>query len=75
MRVLFVGDIFGNVGRRILAERLCPLIEEFGADLCIANGENAAGGIGYTANIVKKLHRYGVHVITGNLAVLPSPLG
>ena len=65
MRVLFIGDIFGNLGRRILAERLKKIVEEKGIDLCIGNGENVAGGRGLTGNLAKKLRKYGVNVITG----------
>ncbi len=65
MRVFFIGDIFGNIGRRILAERLPLLLSERQIDVCIANGENAAGGRGLTGNLVKKLHKYGVQVVTG----------
>jgi hypothetical protein len=65
MKVLFIGDIFGDIGRRVLAEKLKGVIEERGIDLCIANGENAAGGRGLTGNLVKKLRKYGVNVITG----------
>ncbi|MDG5815876.1 TIGR00282 family metallophosphoesterase [Chitinispirillales bacterium ANBcel5] len=65
MRILFIGDIFGNPGRRALAERLSSLIDDNSVDVCIANGENAAGGRGITANLFKKLRKYGVHVITG----------
>jgi metallophosphoesterase (TIGR00282 family) len=65
MKILFIGDIFGNVGRRALAERLPSLIEEQGIDFCIANAENSAGGRGLTNNLFKKLRKYGVHVVTG----------
>ncbi|MCP4629681.1 MAG: YmdB family metallophosphoesterase [bacterium] len=65
MRILFIGDIFGSTGRRVLAECLKDIIEENNIEVCIANGENSAGGRGITANIVKKLHKYGVHIITG----------
>lgn len=65
MRILFVGDIFGSIGRRVLADHLAPLIDAHDIDLCIANGENAAGGRGITRNIARKLRRYGVNVITG----------
>jgi 2',3'-cyclic-nucleotide 2'-phosphodiesterase len=65
MRIFFVGDVFGDIGRRVLAERLTPLLEQHKVDLCIANGENAAGGRGITGNLVKKLRKYGVQVITG----------
>jgi 2',3'-cyclic-nucleotide 2'-phosphodiesterase len=65
MKILFIGDIFGNAGRRALAERLAALIEEKQIDLCIANAENAAGGRGLTHNLFKKLKKYGVQVVTG----------
>ena len=65
MKILFIGDTFGNVARRILAERLSKLIDEKGIELCIANGENIAGGRGITGNMAKKLRKYGVQVITG----------
>ena len=65
MRILFIGDIFGSVGRRVLAENLTGILKENNIDVCIANGENVAGGRGITRNIVKKLHKYGVHIITG----------
>jgi len=78
MRILFIGDIFGSIGRRVLAERLGPLIEQQAADVCIANAENAAGGWGCTVNILKKLRKYGVQVVTGgnhsfaNKDILPA---
>ena len=65
MRILFIGDVFADVGRRVLSERLAPLIREHGVDCCIANAENAAGGHGLTSNLVRKLRKYGVDVITG----------
>lgn len=65
MRILFIGDIFGDAGRRVLAERLRPLLRERAVDCCIANGENCAGGRGLTGNLAKKLRKYGVNVITG----------
>jgi metallophosphoesterase (TIGR00282 family) len=65
MKVLFIGDIFGNVGRRILAERLPSLIKEHAIDVCIGNGENAAGGKGLTGKLFKKLRKYGIQVVTG----------
>lgn len=65
MRVLFIGDIFGTLGRRVLADRLPSLLAENKIDVCIANGENAAGGRGLTGNIFKKLRKYGVELVTG----------
>lgn len=65
MRILFIGDIFGTVGRHILLRRLDSLRRECEADVCIGNGENVAGGVGITGNLVRKLHHYGIEVITG----------
>jgi len=65
MRILFIGDVFGSIGRRVLAENLKRIRTENSIDVCIANGENTAGGKGITVTIVKKLHKYGVDIITG----------
>jgi metallophosphoesterase (TIGR00282 family) len=65
MRILFIGDVFADIGRRVLAEKLAPLVRERQVDFCVVNGENAAGGRGLTGNLVKKLRKYGAAVITG----------
>ncbi len=65
MRILFIGDIFGNIGRRVLAENLERIREDHKIDVCVANGENAAGGRGITQTLSRKMHKYGVDVITG----------
>lgn len=69
MRILFFGDLFGRPGREIVASRIGALVKETGADVVIANGENAAGGAGITAQICRELFGLGVDVITlGNHA-------
>lgn len=65
MRILFIGDIFGTVGRRVCADVLPALLRERCIDVCIANAENAAGGSGLTGNLVKKLRKFGVQILTG----------
>jgi len=65
MNILFVGDVFSNLGRRVLADRLPALREQYAVDVCIVNGENAAGGRGLTGNIFKKLRKFGADVVTG----------
>ncbi len=55
MRVLFVGDVFGKPGRKILNEGLHDLIQRVRADFCVANVENAAGGFGITPQIAAEL--------------------
>ena len=64
LNVLCIGDIVGRPGRRILAEKLKPLVKELSIDCVIANAENAAGGSGLTPQIYDKLMRYGVKLVT-----------
>ncbi len=54
-RVLFLGDIIGRPGRRALEEFLPGFIKKYSPSLVIANGENAAGGIGITPDICRQL--------------------
>jgi len=65
MRILFIGDIVGSPGRKIVQERLADLVEHRQIDLVIANGENSASGFGITPRIVEELLGLGVDVITG----------
>ena len=64
LRILFVGDVFGSAGRRIVREHLGHLVEQHGVDLLVINGENAAGGFGITPAIADELFDLGAHVIT-----------
>lgn len=64
MRVLMVGDVIGRPGRKAIAELLPKLRKEREIDLIIANGENAAGGIGLTPATAEEFFAAGVDVIT-----------
>jgi metallophosphoesterase (TIGR00282 family) len=64
MKILFLGDIVGHPGRRIVKEWLPRLREEFGPDLILANGENAAAGFGITPALVQELLDLGIAVLT-----------
>ncbi len=64
VRVLCLGDIVGRPGRRHLQTHLKRICNELKIDMVIANGENAAGGIGLTPETGKELFDAGVHVIT-----------
>ena len=64
MKLLFVGDVFGSPGRRVVREHLPHLIHERQVDLVIVNGENAAGGFGLTPPIAEDLFDLGAHVLT-----------
>jgi 2',3'-cyclic-nucleotide 2'-phosphodiesterase len=64
MKILCVGDIVGEAGRKALEELLPGIKEEFQTDLVIVNGENAAGGAGLTPRIAEQLIRAGTDVLT-----------
>lgn len=64
IRVLHIGDVFGNPGRRTLQELLPGVKAEYRPDLVIANGENSAGGIGITPATAGEMFLAGVEVIT-----------
>ena len=64
MRLLFVGDVVGGIGRRTLAALLPQLREELAPDFVVVNGENAAGGLGITPRTADELFAVGVDVLT-----------
>ena len=64
MRVLLIGDVFGRVGRRAVAEVLPSIRRELSVDLVVANGENIAGGKGMSAATLDELRAAGVDVFT-----------
>ena len=64
MRVLFIGDIFGSAGRKIVRDHLAHVVETNQVDLVIANAENAAGGFGLTPAIANELFELGCEVLT-----------
>lgn len=69
MNVLFIGDIMGEPGRRVLLKHLSKAIEDHQIDLVVGNGENAAGGFGITQDIAEELFDLGLSAITlGNHA-------
>jgi 2',3'-cyclic-nucleotide 2'-phosphodiesterase len=64
MKILFIGDIFGAPGRRIVADHLQDIVKAQSIDLAIANGENSAGGFGITPSIAEDLFKLGLDAIT-----------
>lgn len=64
MRILLIGDIVGRPGRLAIKETLSGIKAELKIDFVVANGENAAGGIGITREIALELLNYGVNVLT-----------
>ena len=64
MNILFVGDIFGSAGRRIVREHIEHVREAHDVELLIVNAENAAGGFGVTPQIAEELFDMGADVLT-----------
>ena len=64
MKILFLGDVVGRLGRRTVQALLPALRQETEAELVVANGENAAGGRGLTLATADELLAAGVDVIT-----------
>jgi 2',3'-cyclic-nucleotide 2'-phosphodiesterase len=64
MRLLFIGDVVGRVGRDALAHCLPRLKSAIEPDFIVVNGENAAGGFGITARIAGDFFDLGADCIT-----------
>ena len=65
MKIFFLGDIVGKVGRLAVIKNLKNILESKKIDFVIANGENAADqGVGITEEISNDLFNAGVDVIT-----------
>jgi len=64
MKILFIGDIVGEPGRRAVKELLPKIKKSEDVEFVIANCENAAAGSGATPAIADELFDYGVDVLT-----------
>jgi 2',3'-cyclic-nucleotide 2'-phosphodiesterase len=64
LNILFIGDIFGSAGRRIVQEHIGHVCEAHQVELVIINAENAAGGFGVTPQIAEDLFDMGADVLT-----------
>ncbi|MGB6687228.1 MAG: TIGR00282 family metallophosphoesterase [Terracidiphilus sp.] len=64
MNILFVGDIFGKAGRRIVGEHIGHLRQAHNVELTVINAENAAGGFGVTPQLAEELFDLGADVLT-----------
>ncbi len=64
MRILFVGDIVGKAGRQAIHGILERIVRDHGIEFTIANGENAAGGMGITPPIAIEIFDQGADVLT-----------
>ena len=64
MRLLFIGDVVGEPGRRAVRLLLPKLKAELGIHAVVANGENSAGGSGITTATAAEIFAAGVDAIT-----------
>lgn len=64
MKLLFIGDIVGEPGRKAVRTLLPKLREQHQLDFVVANGENSAGGSGITPKTALEIFSAGVDVIT-----------
>jgi len=64
LKVLFIGDIVGSIGREAVEKYLPKVKKKYEPDVVIANGENAAAGRGITQKIYQQLLQMGIDVIT-----------
>ena len=64
MRLLFVGDVVGKPGRRVVRSMLTELVDRHRVDFVIVNIENAAGGFGITPEILDEFGELPVDCFT-----------
>ncbi|WP_199663276.1 TIGR00282 family metallophosphoesterase [Mitsuokella sp. AF33-22] len=64
MRIMLVGDVIGRPGRRTFQNYTPKLREEKNIDVVIVNGENSAGGKGFTRKALDELYRAGADIVT-----------
>ena len=64
LKILFIGDVVGSPGRKIVSQVLPRLIPRWGIGLVVCNAENAAGGSGLTLRCFEELTEAGADVLT-----------
>jgi metallophosphoesterase (TIGR00282 family) len=75
LRIIFLGDIMGRIGREAVREAVPALRTEYSADLVIANIENASHGMGVTPSALKELSDAGIDAFTGGNHSWDNPEG
>lgn len=64
MKLLFIGDVVGSLGRDMVKEYLPKLKEKYHPHITVINGENAAGGRGITEKIYREFLEWGAQAVT-----------
>lgn len=57
IKILFIGDLIGRPGRKLIFNHFNELLERYSPDFTIVNIENVAGGMGITKKIVDELEK------------------
>lgn len=73
MRVLLIGDIYGQTGRKMIAHRIPLLKKKLQADWIIANAENATGGTGVSPKHRNSILASGIDMLTGGNHIFARP--
>ncbi|NVS31948.1 YmdB family metallophosphoesterase, partial [Listeria monocytogenes] len=64
MKILFIGDVVGSIGRDAITEYLPQLKKKYKPTITVINGENAASGRGITEKIYKDFLELGANAVT-----------
>ena len=64
MKILFIGDIVGSIGRNIITTMIEKITSEEDISFIIANGENATHGKGLSEAHLNELFDAGIDVVT-----------
>lgn len=64
MKFLFLGDVVGRAGRDAISERLPEIVERYGFDFVVVNGENASHGRGLTEPHFHGIRDAGADIVT-----------
>ena len=64
MKILFIGDIVGKIGRRVIKDHLQTFVDKYHIDFVIANGENVTHGKGLLRHHYLELVDSGIDAIT-----------
>ena len=65
MKILFIGDIVGGIGRAAVKKILPRLRKKYNPDIVIANVENLAHGKGVTEATLREMREAGINYFTG----------
>src|SRR5262249_36846371 len=64
LKILFIGDVVGSPGRKIVGQVLPRLIPRWEIGLVVCNAQHAAGGAGLTVKTHEDLVEAGVDIFT-----------